>query len=395
VATDDDHAEKTSLIADVDDALTDTSIEQQVEPSEAPAPPPFDFDAHRRKAVDGYEAVRDGYAECAEAVRLVLKTVLDVEKINVLSIEARAKEVDSFGEKAITPSDDDPAKPKYPDPLLEITDLAGARVITYLLADVERVNTLVEREFEIVEKSTKSGLFGEGQKLGYQSVHFLVRFLPNRYALPEYERFKGRITEIQVRTVLQHGWAEIEHDIQYKALSTIPDSIRRRFMSLAGLLEIADREFQAISTEDQEERTNARKLLAKGKLDAVEITADALHAYLDGKLGPDERISDWSYEWAARLVQRLGLANIAEVDAAISPYDDDRISRLLWGSRQGQVSRFEDVLLAALGDRFVARRSPRSPGWESYLRRRLHRLERAGVEVGTYHDSTAPDSPPT
>jgi ppGpp synthetase/RelA/SpoT-type nucleotidyltranferase len=56
-----------------------------------------------------------------------------------------------------------------------------------------------------------------GDELGYQSVHYLVQFSPERCALPEYQRFQGRIAEIQVRTVLQHGWAEIEHDIQYKA----------------------------------------------------------------------------------------------------------------------------------------------------------------------------------
>jgi hypothetical protein len=54
------------------------------------------------------------------------------------------------------------------------------------------------------------------------------------------------VAEIQVRTILQHAWAEIEHDTRYKAVDVAPTAIARRFVALAGLLEIADREFQAL-----------------------------------------------------------------------------------------------------------------------------------------------------
>lgn len=347
----------------------------------------FDFEAHRRQAVDEYEAVREGYEECAQTVRSVLRTVLQLEKIETLSVDARAKEVDSFGRKTVTPSEADPTKPKYLHPLEDITDLSGARVITYLLRDVQKVNRLIDREFEIVEKSEKSGLFEEGEKLGYQSTHFLVRFNDDRCALPEYERFKGRITEIQVRTVLQHAWAEIEHDIQYKAISTIPDSIRRRFMSLAGMLEIGDREFQAISDEDEAERSNARRLVALGQLNEVQITPDALKAYLDRQYGGDGRMSPWTYEWTAQLVRRLGFDNLGELNAAVAQYDDDKLSRIVWGTRQGQVTRFETVLLAALGELYSERRGY-PEDWRANLverdRRHLTRLKDAGVSVATY-----------
>jgi ppGpp synthetase/RelA/SpoT-type nucleotidyltranferase len=97
-----------------------------------------------------------------------------------------------------------------------------------------------------MEKSDKAQALLEDEKFGYASIHYLVRLKVNRTDLSEYSRFKGLVAEIQVRTILQHAWAEIEHDIQYK--SAIPSSIRRRFMSLAGMLEIGDREFQAIQS---------------------------------------------------------------------------------------------------------------------------------------------------
>ena len=149
---------------------------------------------------------------------------------------------------------------------------------------------------------------------------------------------------------MQHAWAEIEHDVQYKAVSALPAEIRRRFMTLAGLLEIADREFQAIEDEDVRLREEARQRVAAGTLEDVEITPDALKLYLDQKLSPDGRMTAFSYEWQARLLRRVGFRNLAQIDEAISPYDDDKVSRILHGSRLGQLSRLDDVVLAALGD---------------------------------------------
>ena len=65
----------------------------------------------------------------------------------------------------------------------------------------------------------------------------------------------------------------------------IPTVIRRRFASLAGMLEIADREFQAIQDEDLSLRTEAIASVQEGTLDTIEITPYALKAYLDKRLG--------------------------------------------------------------------------------------------------------------
>lgn len=347
----------------------------------------FDFARHRREAVDAYEAVRPAYEECAQAVYSVLNTALQAEGVPVHSIEARAKTPESFGEKASIPADDNPNSPKYEDPLAEISDLAGVRVITLLLDTVDRVSSLIEQEFDVLERSTKSGLLEDGERLGYQSVHFLVQFSSARSCLPEYARFEKRVTEIQVRTILQHVWAEIEHDIQYKAVDTIPSSIRRRFVSLAGLVEIADREFQAISNEDSQRRTDARLLVSKGELRSVELTPDALKAYLDDRYGSDGRMSAWSYEWMTRLLKRLGFENFDQIDSCVSVYNDDRVSRAAWSKRMGQVGRFELVLLAAMGDEFINRHpwaGDKNEWFETMNRQILERFRDVGIKVGDY-----------
>jgi len=68
--------------------------------------------------------------------------------------------------------------------------------------------------------------------------------------LSEYALFDKMKCEIQVRTILQHAWAEIEHDLVYKSPADIPFRVRRRFASLAGLLEIADREFESLRQDE-------------------------------------------------------------------------------------------------------------------------------------------------
>jgi hypothetical protein len=277
--------------------------------------------------------------------------------------------------------------PKYPDPIGEITDLAAARVITFFLGTIDAVDDVIRRELQVLERLDKGNVLIVEERLGYRSVHYLVQLRANRTTLPEYARFTDLVSEIQLRTVLQHAWAEIEHDIQYKSVETIPTPIRRRFMALAGLLEIADREFQSVQEEDERLREVARASLEAGDFAEVEITGDALKAYLDKKLGPDGRMTDFSYEYMASLLRQLGFSNFDEIDRCIAPYDDDALSRAVHGSRQGQLRRFEDMIHAALAESFVERNFPGNKSvawWRDYEAQHLARIRSAGVPVGHF-----------
>jgi ppGpp synthetase/RelA/SpoT-type nucleotidyltranferase len=350
----------------------------------------FDFEGHERDAVEKYRAVVARYADYAAVVGDVLRTALSNQQVFVHSVETRGKALESFATKARTPAENDPNRPKYDKPLEQITDLAGLRVITFILDDVAKVDELLTSEFEIVEKSDKGELLEE--QLGYQSVHYLVRLRANRANLPEYVRFRSLTAEVQVRTILQHAWAEIEHDIQYKSVAALPTPIRRRFLALAGVLEIADREFQAINDTHLRIREEARASVAAGKLQEVEITADSLKAYLDRTLGPDGRMAEWSYGWMARLLLRMGFTTLEEVDACVDGYDADAISRALWGRRQGQLQRFEDLLFAAMGPTYIDRHpytsDPTMSYWPYHRRIRLAALETAGIKVGSRSPET-------
>ena len=85
-------------------------------------------------------------------------------------------------------------------------------------------------------------------RFGYASRHLLVSVDASRTVPAAYESLRRRSASVQIRTVLQHAWAEFEHDIRYKG--TVPEEhahdLDRRFTLAAGLIELADREFSAI-----------------------------------------------------------------------------------------------------------------------------------------------------
>jgi hypothetical protein len=164
-----------------------------------------------------------------------------------------------------------------------------------------------------------------------------------------------------------------------------PAEIHRRFMALAGMLEIADREFQAIQDADRKVTVEARESVKSGDLVGVEITPDALHSFLDKRLGSDWRISDWTYNWTARLLKKFGFRDLKQVETAIANYDDGQLSYLIWGARQGQTTRFELMLLASLGTKFIERHNYNAADWfRESAAKHLAQFQQEGIKIGTF-----------
>jgi ppGpp synthetase/RelA/SpoT-type nucleotidyltranferase len=344
-----------------------------------------DLASHAQAAVSAFLRVQPFYQDLAGVIARIIQECLRKREIKVHSVQHRAKDASSFEQKAAIPSEANPQLPKYAEPLKDITDLAGARIITHFPGTLAEIDQLLADEFDILERSDKGVELIEDERFGYQSIHYLVRIKSDRARLAEYERFGQAVAEVQVRTILQHAWAEIEHDIQYKSANAIPTEIRRRFMALAGMLEIADREFQAIQDADKQLDDHAKEMVQTGNLEGVEITPNSLKLFLDNRIGPDGRISDWNYDWTARMLKRLGFQDLKQVETAISQYDDGKLSELAWGSRQGQTTRFETMLLAALGERFIENHQWRDLPWFApQQRKRLEKFTEAGIPVGTY-----------
>ena len=169
-----------------------------------------------------------------------ITSILQTSQVVCNAITSRLKTRESLTEKI------ERKQNKYAD-LAEITDIAGVRIITYYAEDVDKVADIIESEFVVdKENSIDKRESLEPDRFGYCSVHYVVSMSEERTALRECQAYKGMKCEIQIRSVLQHAWAEIEHDIGYKSEIAVPKEMRRSFSRLAGLLEIADREFNDI-----------------------------------------------------------------------------------------------------------------------------------------------------
>jgi len=354
------------------------------------APVSFDFERHGRDSAETYRRIRPLYDDFCQTVVRLLNDVCRAYASAIHSVVARAKDVESFYAKAIKPLETDPDKPKYRDPVKEITDLAGARIITYFLDTAPRLDQVIAEQFDVLERGDKATLLKD-EEFGYQSIHYLLRLKPNRTILPEYQRFRDLRFELQVRTILQHAWAEIEHDIQYKSTEVIPREIRRRFKALAGVLELADREFQAIQHADEEIRkTSEREVEIDGDLAAVEITPFGLKAYLDRLLGPDGRMTEFSYDFEARNVRSLGFTNLQQLDDCFRGFNADQLNSVIYSTRQGQLSRFEYLLAAGMGENFIRRHRWKDEAW--FITRTegmLTKFREAAIPVRLY----SPDLP--
>ena len=270
------------------------------------------------KVTNWYEQNQSLYASLAKKVAEILKENIEEEKIQYQSINHREKSLESFAVKA--------KEEKYTNPVDQIKDMAGVRVITYLETDVSKIAEIVERLFDIDSANSldQSRLLGS-DRLGYRSVHYVAKFDKNRCKLPENKRYERLPFEIQIRSLLQHAWAEIEHDRNYKFSGKLPTELERRFYLVAGALEMADREFVAIATEIDKYKTEVIQDLRRGDLD-IEITTASLTEYLSNKFSrlakdvPEKGRYGAGNVLAKTIVEELklfGISTVAQLDKII------------------------------------------------------------------------------
>ncbi len=224
-----------------------------------------------------YDNNIDPYKGLAEIIAVTLKNSLVSQQISFVDVPYRSKTKKSFLKKIedkLTEKDYSPES---------MTDLAGIRIITLIEADVQKVCELIGNMFKIhhADSVNKSEKLGE-EKVGYRSVHFVCDVGDVRAQLPEFSAYKGLCFEIQVRTALEHAWAEIEHDRGYKLGGKLPSHLNRRFKLLAGLLESADLEFNRLTVEIEEYSSKIQKSIHENKLD-YELTNIGLKQLFQNK----------------------------------------------------------------------------------------------------------------
>jgi ppGpp synthetase/RelA/SpoT-type nucleotidyltranferase len=247
--------------------------------------------------------------------------------LKVHSVSWRLKGRESLARKLARPDR------SYAD-LWSLTDLVGVRVITYFADAVDRVGEIIEARLPVDFRHSTDKRRHATSEFGYRSLHYVCRLGD---AFPERARF-----EVQARTVLEHAWAEIEHDLGYKATEQIPVAVRRRLNRLAGLLELADQEFGAIRSDlERYARALPERIESAGAhvaLDGFSLTAllqcpevesvdGAIASALSKELGDEPFYPDYLLRMLAasgvRTVEdaRRGVdAHRAAIRAMVEPY---------------------------------------------------------------------------
>lgn len=213
----------------------------------------FEHDAalpSRPRLEKKYARAREQYENAARVLEPRLRETLRNCGVSA-TLRVRVKSFDSYFEKLL--------KLKRPGggSRAEITDLLGVRIICPFLADLERVETAICAGFEVAQTEYK-GSSHSFREFGYDSTHLLIKLDTLARALP----YARAVAEIQLRTILQDAWAEVEHELVYKATdSLLKGPVKRKLASLNATLTLSDLIFQEIRDYQQEveKRENRRR----------------------------------------------------------------------------------------------------------------------------------------
>ena len=218
--------------------------------------------------------------------------------------------------------------------LSDVTDLVGARVVTFYEDEVDIVAAEVAATFDIDwENSVDKRAVLETDRFGYMSLHYICRIPKTLYDDAAHPLVNELRFEIQMRTTLQHVWATIFHDTGYKTDIEVPAGYVRKLNRLAGLLELADAEFHDLRDGIDTYRDRMRALINEKRYDAIELDGDSWTTYLEGKpfMALTERIAatnnmeivESNMRNFLPVLKAMGFVTIGQVDDALQDLGDD------------------------------------------------------------------------
>ena len=301
-----------------------------------------------------FETTRHLYVGLGKAQAELLMHICESIGIEPAGLESRAKDVASLKKKLTD-------HPDYKS-LEDVTDLCGVRAILFYLGDVEVLTNVLTQEFEVVEV-VRHGQ-GRADSFGYQSLHLIVKLKEPRVSLPEWAGYRDLRTEIQVRTLLQHTWAAISHQLAYKNVSSVPLDARRKLFRVSALLETGDELFDAFRQEVTEPRSSYERESRTEAWRSLPCDYESLHA-------------SWSnFDWSR--IHQIGLGAgfepheypIIELGEDDLDEEETEISDLVEAAtacgldRLGDLARFTEVTLPSVAGRLAefAKRSE-ALGW--------------------------------
>ena len=280
------------------------------------------------------------YRSLKDDIEDIMERIIESNHFRISNLSVRIKSEEALLKKITYKN--------YQD-ISEVTDVVACRIITLFEDDVDRICQCIEKNFEIVEYRDKRKKTFDYIDFGYNSLHLLIKFNDERCQFIEYAQYKNFVFELQIRTVLQHSWAEIEHGLGYKSQYEIPKDIRRRLTRLSASLELLDEEFVEIAKAVDEYNHGINHI---EKILRTDINVNSLIQYMN--TSPrindilDKLYNEYHFQFErdselisqSRLIQRfhyMGYRYIHELDNFVEKY----ITEIEWISRN-RIERFND-----------------------------------------------------
>lgn len=260
----------------------------------------------------------DIYHKLQDDVEGIINTLLEVNHIKISNMALRIKSEEATRNKVMY-------KNKYSH-LDEITDILGVRIIALFENDVDRILNLIENTFEVCEivdkrkKELKNRI-----EFGYNSLHLVVKFTDSRCQLVEYQKYQDIRFEIQIRTVLQHAWAEVEHGLGYKSHFEPPMSVKRKLYRLAATLEILDEEFENIRYDISLYNKSFDKV---EKILKTDINKESLIAYVNNSEFLNQLVEKIASEHDYHIVKDTGFISYQKLATKLTMYGYQYIHEL-------------------------------------------------------------------
>jgi len=144
-----------------------------------------------------------------------------------------------------------------------ISDIIGIRAVCFYLEDVDKIRKELKKHFREINVTNKNiQLEKTENKFGYRSLHLDLALKKADNKDTEEGKYYKVHFELQIRTLIQDAWSELDHKIKYK--KSIPLGLKRRINRLSALFELADEEFINIQKEISHEEKRISQRIKKG-----------------------------------------------------------------------------------------------------------------------------------
>ena len=245
------------------------------------------------------------YSQLAHEVQEILKEKLKLGNLKTAHVLSRVKDIDSFLEKIY--------RKGYANPLEQMNDIVGVRVVCLYTEDIGRIAGLIRSCFNILKEDPKDNDLG-ADKMGYYDLSFIAQLKRSEKEMNHY-RF-----EIQVRTIMSDAISIISHDLHYKKEPPLPEKLERELNLAFATIELTQYHCNAL----RERRKEYVKMIENEAKDGVKqvfflsqsITDDALRVYTK-KLIPNLPIKEHIHALILRDLNPKKYKTLKDIDRAM------------------------------------------------------------------------------